>query len=65
MIASVTIWILLALSNGDENRGNVRVIERFNSEYSCEQTKQSIEQKARFRYKADFICVAAKDIYTN
>jgi len=61
MIASVTIWILIAFGHGSYVTGNATVIEKFNTRAAC---LESLEQATKFNGSMTrFVCISAKDIY--
>lgn len=53
----VAMWLLISVSGGSYNRGNVSVVEKFYTQSECEKVKtftQSLNQHA------DLGCVQAK-----
>ena len=41
-MTAITLWLLIAVSDGSYNRGNVTVVERFTSAEQCEHVRKSI-----------------------
>ena len=54
MIATV-FWLLLAVSNGAYNRGNVVIVARFVSAADCAEAKRNVKNEAT--ESTEFTCV--------
>jgi|GEM_PF-6605144 hypothetical protein len=59
---AVFLWLLVVVSNGDYNRGNVDVLERFPTVEQCEQVRKNLPKADYDAYSAR--CIQAQVILT-